>query len=147
MTARKLHAAGWRRSARSRALSEQTLVDLLGRASGRHLHALAHARDPRRVHPGRRRGSIGGQRALGWRAHTPEEIDATLIALVERVTRRMRAAGRVGRTVTLRLRFTDFSRATRSHTLAARDRAHLDDPHRRARPARRPRSRSSSSRG
>ena len=69
------------------------------------------------MHPGRRRGSIGGQRAIGWRAHTPEEIDATLIALVERVTRRMRAAGRVGRTVVLRMRFTDFSRATRSHTL------------------------------
>jgi DNA polymerase-4 len=40
-----------------------------------------------------------------------------LVAIVDRVTRRMRAAGRVGRTVTLRLRFHDFSRATRSHTL------------------------------
>src|SRR5262245_28482485 len=116
-TARKLHACGLVTVGQVAALSEQTLVNLLGRASGRHLHALAHARDPRRVHPGRRRGSIGGQRAIGWRKHTPEEIDATLIALVERVTRRMRAAGRVGRTVTLRLRFIDLSRATRSHTL------------------------------
>ena len=41
-----------------------------------------------------------------------------LVALVDRVTRRMRAAGRVGRTVVLRLRFDDFSRATRSHTLS-----------------------------
>jgi DNA polymerase-4 len=40
-----------------------------------------------------------------------------LITLVERVTRRMRSAGRRGRTVVLRLRFGDFSRATRSHTL------------------------------
>jgi DNA polymerase-4 len=118
VTARKLHAVGLVRVGQVAALSEQTLVNLLGRASGRHLHALAHARDPRRVHPGRRRGSIGGQRAIGWRSHTPEEVDATLIALVERVTRRMRDAGRVGRTVTLRMRFTDFSRATRSHTLA-----------------------------
>jgi DNA polymerase-4 len=39
------------------------------------------------------------------------------VALVERVTRRMRTAERVGRTVVLRLRFDDFSRATRSHTL------------------------------
>jgi DNA polymerase-4 len=116
-TARKLHACGLVTVGQVAALSEQTLVNLLGRASGRHLHALAHARDPRRVHPGRRRGSIGGQRAIGWRAHTAEEIDATLLALVERVTRRMRAAGRVGRTVTLRLRFVDSSRATRSHTL------------------------------
>jgi DNA polymerase-4 len=116
-TARKLHACGLVTVGQVAALSEQTLVNLLGRASGRHLHALAHARDPRRVHPGRRRGSIGSQRAIGWRAHTREEIDATLIAVVERVTRRMRAAGRVGRTVTLRLRFGDSSRATRSHTL------------------------------
>jgi DNA polymerase-4 len=118
VTARKLHAVGLLTVGQVAPLSEQTLVNLLGHASGRHLHALAHARDPRRVHPGRRRGSIGGQRAIGWRTHTPEEVDATLIALVERVTRRMRDAGRVGRTVTLRMRFTDFSRATRSHTLA-----------------------------
>src|SRR5262249_50746421 len=116
-TARKLHACGLVTVGQVAALSEETLVNLLGRASGRHLHALAHARDPRRVHPGRRRGSIGGQRAIGWRTHTAEEVDATLLALAERVTRRMRAAGRVGRTVTLRLRFVDSSRATRSHTL------------------------------
>ncbi len=65
----------------------------------------------------RRRGSIGSQRALGRAPKSAEAIDATLVALVDRVTRRMRAAGRVGRTVVLRLRFDDFSRATRSHTL------------------------------
>ena len=67
---------------------------------------------------GRRRRSVGAQRALGRSPRTPEEIDASLVGLVERVTRRMRAARRVGRTVTLRLRFGDFTRATRSHTLA-----------------------------
>jgi DNA polymerase IV len=66
---------------------------------------------------GRRRGSIGSQRALGRSTRSVEEIDATVIALVDRVTRRMRAAGRIGRTVVLRLRFRDFTRATRSHTL------------------------------
>jgi DNA polymerase-4 len=45
-------------------------------------------------------------------------VDAALDGLVDRVTRRMRGAGRVGRTVVLRLRFGDFSRVTRSHTLA-----------------------------
>jgi DNA polymerase-4 len=69
------------------------------------------------VHVGRRRGSVGAQRALGRRARPWDAIDAVLVALVDRVTRRMRAAGRIGRTVVLRLRFTDFSRATRSHTL------------------------------
>src|SRR5262249_11017256 len=48
---------------------------------------------------------------------THESIDATLVSLVDRVTRRLRAGERVGRTVVLRLRFDDFSRATRSHTL------------------------------
>jgi DNA polymerase-4 len=90
---------------------------MLGAASGRHLHALAHNHDPRPVQVGRRRGSIGSQRALGRSPRSAEAIDAVIAALVDRVTRRMRAAGRVGRTVVLRLRFDDFSRATRSHTL------------------------------
>jgi DNA polymerase-4 len=90
---------------------------MLGKGSGRHLHALAHNRDPRPVQTGRRRRSIGAQRALGWRPKTADDIDAALLALVDRVTRRMRAANRKGRTVTLRLRFDDTTRATRSHTL------------------------------
>jgi len=98
-------------------LGEATLVSLLGVAAGRHLHALAHNRDPRPVQVGRRRGSIGSQCALGRGRRSPESIDAVLVALVDRVTRRMRAACRPGRTVTLRLRFDDFTRATRSHTL------------------------------
>jgi len=98
-------------------LSEATLVSMLGRASGRHLHALAHNRDPRPVQPGRRRRSIGSQCALGRGSRAREDVDAVLVGLVDRVTRRMRAAGRVGRTVLLRLRFGDYSRATRSHTL------------------------------
>jgi len=60
---------------------------------------------------------MGAQSALGRRRRTLAEIDARLVALVDRVTRRMRAAGRVGRTVILRLRFDDFTRATRSRTL------------------------------
>jgi DNA polymerase-4 len=98
-------------------LGEGTLVEMLGRAAGRHLHALAHNHDPRPVQARRRRGSIGSQRALGRRPRSAEAIDAILVGLVDRVTRRMRAAGRVGRTVVLRLRFGDFARVTRSHTL------------------------------
>jgi DNA polymerase-4 len=64
-----------------------------------------------------RRRSMGSQRAGRRTARSLGEIDADLVALVDRVTRRMRTAGRVGRTVVLRLRFDDFSRATRSHTL------------------------------
>ena len=117
-TAERLHDRGITTVGEVAALGESTLVSLLGRGTGRHLHALAHNHDSRPVEVGRRRRSIGSQRAIGRRRHTPEEIDAALVGLVDRVTRRMRAAGRVGRTVVLRLRFDDFSRATRSHTLA-----------------------------
>jgi DNA polymerase-4 len=117
VTARKLHDRGIRLVGDVARLPEPALVAMLGPGWGHHLHALAHRRDPRPVRVGRRRGSIGSQRAVGWGGHTPAEIDATIVALVDRVTRRMRAAHRVGRTVVLRLRFDDATRATRSHTL------------------------------
>jgi DNA polymerase IV len=117
VTATKLHERGLSTVGEVARLAEPALVSLLGRASGRHLHALAHNRDPRPVRPNRRRGSIGAQRALGRRPKTLADVDASLVGLVDRVARRMRTAGRVGRTVVLRLRFDDFSRATRSHTL------------------------------
>jgi DNA polymerase IV len=117
VTARTLHEHGIATVGEVAQLAEATLVSMLGRASGRHLHALARNRDPRPVHVGRRRRSMGAQRALGRSPKSLAAVDAALVALVDRVTRRMRAARRVGRTVVLRLRFGDFSRATRSHTL------------------------------
>jgi DNA polymerase-4 len=117
VTAEKLHARGITTVGEVALMDRSVLISMLGLASGRQLHALAHNRDPRRVQVGRRRGSIGSQRAMGRRPKTSADIDAALVGLVDRVTRRMRAADRVGRTVTLRLRFDDFSRATRSHTL------------------------------
>jgi DNA polymerase-4 len=118
VTGRKLRRQGILTVGQVTELSETALVDLLGRASGRHLHALAHNRDPRPVQVGRRRRSLGSQRALGRGPCSPEAIDTILISLVDRVTRRLRAAKRVGRTVVLRLRFDDLSRASRSHTMS-----------------------------
>ncbi len=117
VTARKLHHVGITTVGQVARLAEDTLVALLGQASGRHLHALAHNRDPRPVQVRRRRRSIGAQRALGRSPTSVDDVDAAIVALVDRVSGRMRAAGRAGRTVVLRLRFDDFSRATRSHTL------------------------------
>ena len=117
VTAGRLHARGIRTVGKVAGLGEAALVSMLGEAAGRHLHALAHNRDPRPVQVGRRRGSIGSQHALGRGRRSADDLDAILAGLVDRVTRRMRAAGRSGRTVTLRLRFDDFSRATRSHTM------------------------------
>jgi DNA polymerase-4 len=117
VTAGKLRERGITTVARVAQLDESTLVSILGRGAGRHLYALAHNRDPRPVHVGRRRSSIGSQCALGRSPKSFDAVDVIVVSLVDRVTRRMRAAGRVGRTVVLRLRFDDFSRATRSHTL------------------------------
>jgi DNA polymerase-4 len=117
VTANKLRRYGVANVGQVARLGETALVSILGRASGRHLHALAHNRDPRPVQVGRRRRSIGAQRALGRTPRSPDAIDAIVLALVDRLARRLRAARRVCRTVVLRLRFDDFSRATRSHTL------------------------------
>lgn len=99
------------------ALGEDNLSRLLGRGAGRHLYALSVARDPRRVDTGRRRKSIGAQRALGRRIKPESDVEATLIAIVDGLGKRLRTADRLCRTVVLRLRFDDFERATRSRSL------------------------------
>jgi DNA polymerase IV len=117
VTAERLRRLGITTVGQVAEFPESALVTIVGRAAGRHLHALAHNRDPRPVQRRRRRRSIGSQCALGRSRRSHAAVDAILVGLVDRVTRRLRAAGRVGRTVVLRLRFDDFSRATRSHTL------------------------------
>jgi DNA polymerase IV len=119
VTADKLRAHGFDTVADVAELSESTLASLLGNAMGRQLYALSRNIDRRRVRTGVHRRSVGAQRALGRAGNTmsPAEIDAVVITLIDRITSRMRAAGRTGRTVVLRLRFDDFSRATRSRTL------------------------------
>ncbi|MAT06482.1 MAG: DNA polymerase IV [Acidimicrobiaceae bacterium] len=117
ITERKLHERGLVTVADVAAVTEEHLVAMVGRAAGRHLHGLAHHRDPRRVDTGRRRGSIGSQQAMGRGPKSFETLEALLLGIVDRVTRRMRNADRVGRTVTVRLRFDDFQRATRARSL------------------------------
>ena len=117
VTAQKLHQRGIVTVADVAQLPESVLVSMLGRGSGHHLHALAHNRDPRPVTGGRRRRSIGSQSALGHGPRSAEDLDAVLVAIVDRVTRRMRTAGRVGRTVVLRVRFGDMAAITRSHSM------------------------------
>ncbi|MFD4254247.1 DNA polymerase IV [Amycolatopsis thermoflava] len=126
VTAEKLHARGIRTVGQVAERGEAELVALLGRAGGRHLFALAHNRDPRPVVVGRRRRSIGAQRALGRRARSPDELDEILAALTDRLARRLRAAHRVCRTVVLRMRFADYTRATRSQTVP-HPTAHTED--------------------
>ena len=118
VTADKLHAHGIETVADVAELGEPMLASLVGGAMGHRLYALSRnvdrpARADRRTQRGR------SARNARWPAarHTPAEIDATVVTLIDRITRRMRRAGRAGRTVVLRMRFDDFGRATRSHTL------------------------------
>jgi DNA polymerase-4 len=119
VTADKLRVHGIETVAEVAELSESMLAAMVGPAMGRQLYALSRNIDRRRVTTGVRRRSVGAQRALGRAGNTMSaaEVDAVVIGLIDRIAGRMRAAGRTGRTVTLRLRFNDFGRATRSHTL------------------------------
>jgi DNA polymerase IV len=116
-TAVRLHRIGVKTAGQLARVPEAQLAGVVGKAAARQLHALANNYDPRPVRPRRRRRSIGSQHAFGLRRATPAEIETDLVAIVDRVSRRLRAARRVGRTVVLRLRFGDYTRATRSHTL------------------------------
>ncbi|RLK47447.1 DNA polymerase IV [Microbacterium telephonicum] len=117
VTAEELHRLGIRTVGQLAELEASSAERLLGRAAGAHLHALARLRDPRPVVTTARRGSIGSQRALGSRPRSMTELDVMLIQIVDRLARRLRDRGRGCRTVVLRLRFGDFSRATRSRSL------------------------------
>ncbi|MGL4257105.1 MAG: DNA polymerase thumb domain-containing protein, partial [Microbacterium sp.] len=117
VTAEKLHRLGIRTVGQLAELEAATAERLLGRAAGAHLHALARLRDPRPVDTTRRRGSIGSQRALGNRPRTADELDVILTQIVDRLSGRLRDRDRVCRTVVLRLRFGDYAKATRSHSV------------------------------
>ena len=115
-TTAKLHAHGLRTAGDMARAGEATLIALLGRGGGRHLHAVAHNLVASPVQPRHQRRSFGAQRALG-RDGASRDLDDVLVRLIDRLTKRMARSGHLGRTVTLRLRFGDFERATRSRTL------------------------------
>ncbi|PRB56451.1 DNA polymerase IV [Microbacterium sp. MYb45] len=119
VTAEKLHRYGIRTVGELAELEAATAERMLGKATGAHVHALARLRDPRPVDTTRRRGSVGSQRALGSRPRSAEELDLILTQIVDRLARRLRDGDRVCRTVVLRLRFGDFTKATRSRSLRA----------------------------
>ncbi len=116
-TADRLAQRGIMTVAQVAELDPEVLCTLVGVASGRHLHALAHNHDHRRVEVGRRRRSVGSQRSFPARQGDRASAEAVLLETVDRVAKRLRGGDRVGRTVVLRLRFGDFTSATRSRTL------------------------------
>lgn len=95
-----------------------TLRKALGE-TGVQLHELAWGRDPRRVTPTRQERSVGADETFGSDIDDPVEIHRRLLRLADRTAARARAAGTVGRTVSIKVRFSDFSTITRSRTLKA----------------------------
>jgi DNA polymerase-4 len=94
-----------------------TLTRALGQASGTHLHELSWGRDPRSVNPHEPEKSVSNEETFEHDIDDPAIIHAHLLALADKVAGRLRAAGYVGRTVSLKVRFADFSTITRSRTL------------------------------
>lgn len=99
-----------------------TLRQMLGQASGLHLHQLAWGTDRRTLVPRRSdddpERSMGAEETFSRDTADPAVIRRELLRLATRVTRRMRRAGLSGRTVAIRVRYSDFTTLTRSHTLA-----------------------------
>lgn len=118
VTSERLASRGIRTIGELAATPSPVVERLLGHAVGHKLHAMAADDDPRRVSGGRRAHSVGAQSAIGRHSPTRELVRATLAHLADRVSRRMREAGRAGRTVTVRVRFTELRSVTRSLTLA-----------------------------
>lgn len=117
VTAEKLESAGIRQVGDLARTREARLTDLVGGRSARRLIDLANNRDPREVAPRERRRSIGAQSAFPAGSRSFVEVESLAASLADRVCGRLRDGSRACRTVTLGLRFTDYSRATRSHTL------------------------------
>lgn len=113
----RLSGAGIRTIGDLAATDSPILEHLLGRAAGAKLGALSANVDGRRVETSRRAKSMGAQSALGLRTATPALVRETLGYLVDRVAGRLRAAGQAGRTVTVRVRFTNLRSVTRSATV------------------------------
>ncbi len=95
----------------------QTLVRALGQAAGSHLHALSWGRDERRVVPHEPDKSIGAEETFARDVDDPDVVRRELLRLAEKTAARLRAAGLAGRTVSVKIRFADFTTITRARTL------------------------------
>lgn len=95
----------------------KTLARVIGQAAAEHLYELAWGRDPRAVTPNQAEKSIGAERTFEADIDDPEEILAQILDLSNKVAKRLRAANYFSRTVTIKVRFADFTSVTRSKSL------------------------------
>jgi len=91
----------------------------LGEAAAAHLHELSWGRDPRAVVPHQPEKSIGAETTFDTDVADPAMIRQALLELSGKTAGRLRRAGQAGRTVTLKVRLSDFRTLNRSRTLGA----------------------------
>lgn len=118
VTAAKLRGLGVGTVGDLAAVPVETLCRHLGGANGQQLHELAWARDRRPVEPDRAVQSIGHEETYPWDRTDRTELEREIVRLSDSVASRLRATGVAGRTVTLKLRYGDFTTITRSHTVS-----------------------------
>ena len=116
-TLRRLERHGVRTVGDLADLPVETVVGALGPANGHHLHDLAHAIDPRAVEPDQQPKSISHEETFARDQHEASALHRELVRMVDSVAARLRQHGLAGRTVTLKVRFGDFTTVTRSATL------------------------------
>lgn len=116
-TEEHLHRLGLRTVADLAHTPLETLQRALGDVAGRSLHDLAWGRDPRSVVPERREKSIGADETFAHDIDDPVRIHRELLRLADRTAARARSAGMTGRTVSIKVRFSDFTTITRAKTL------------------------------
>lgn len=98
-------------------LPRATLTRALGQAAGNHLHDLAWGRDDRRVAPFQSEHSIGSDETFGRDIDDVVELKRHLLKLSDRVAARMRSREVAGKTVVVKVRFSDFTTITRTRTM------------------------------
>ncbi|RKS73820.1 DNA polymerase-4 [Motilibacter peucedani] len=119
VSAQKLGSAGIRTVGDLRSAGEHTLVGLLGSAHGTAMWDLAHGRDTRPVEHERVRKSVGSERTYARDLHGLDEVRAALGPVFADAYSRLVRSGSAARTVTVKLRYADFTGETRATSLAA----------------------------
>ncbi len=117
VTEKRLLALGVTTVGELAAMSPESLERYLGTAAGRHLSELSRAIDDRPVVPEQEAKSIGHEETFSTDLWDPDDLQARLQRMVDASATALRRAERAARTVTVKLRFGDFTQITRSHTL------------------------------
>ena len=117
VTTKRLHDLGVRTVGDLAALPPETLARRLGKASGAHLAALARGEDPDPVHPDRAAKSLGHEETFSRDLTDPAELERNVLRMAESVATMLRGGSKAARTITVKVKFPDFSLQSRSHTL------------------------------